>query len=158
MGHRGRPQKYASGSTRWSGNLPTNVVNALRAMPNASEWVSMVLSTALKTRSTDLTLAEIRQVNAEMLETERQLLLMKRRKATLEESLGAQQAVRDNHQDARHDLLERVLTGKRNGKDVYCLSWYESRSDVLQECGFDSAEDAVSWQDEQLRKWREANR
>lgn len=158
MGHRGRPIKYASGSTRWSGNLPTNVVNALRAMPNASEWVSMILSTALKTRSMDLTLAELKQVNGDLLELERQALVLKRKKASLEESIGAQQSLRDQYQDARQDLLERVITGKRSGKDVYCLSWYESRSDVLQECGFDSAEDAVGWQDEQLSKWQAANR
>ena len=158
MGCRGRPVKYASGSTRWSGNLPTNVVTALRAMPNASEWVSMVLSVALKTRSTDLTLAEIKQVNAELLEIKRQALTLERRKAALEESLGAQQSVRDNYQDARQDLLERVITGKRSGKEVHSLSWYESRSDVLQACGFDSPEDAVKWQDAELRKWREANR
>lgn len=158
MGHRGRPPKYASGSTRWSGNLETPVVNRLREMPNASEWVSMVLSTALKTRSMDLTLAELKQVNGELLELDRQALTLKRRKAALEESMGAHQSLRDQYQDARQDLLERVITGKRSGKDVYCLSWYESRSDILQECGFDSAEDAVSWQDEQLRKWREANR
>lgn len=158
MGRRGRPVKYASGSTRWSGNLPTNVVTALRAMPNASEWVSTVLSTALNVRGTDLTLAEIKQVNAELLEIERQALVLKRRKAALEESLGAQQAARDNRLEARQDLLERVIAGKRSGKDVYCLSWYESRSDVLEACGFDSPEDAVKWQDAELRKWQEANR
>ena len=158
MGCRGRPQKYASGSTRWSGNLPTNVVNALRAMPNASEWVSMILSTALKTRSMDITLAELRQVNGEILELKRQMLVMERRKATLEESIGAQQSLKDQFQDARQDLLERVIAGRRSGNDVHCLSWYESRSDVLAACGFDSADEAVGWQDEQLRKWQEANR
>ena len=158
MGCRGRPVKYASGSTRWSGNLPTNVVTALRAMPNASEWASMVLSTALKVRGADLTLAELKQVNEDLLELKRQALALERRKATLEESLGAQQAARDNRLEARQDLLERVIIGKRSGKDVYCLSWYESRSDVLEACGFDSPEDAVKWQDAELRKWREANR
>ena len=127
-------------------------------MPNASEWVSMVLSTALKVRSVDLTLAEIKQVNAELLELKRQALVLERRKATLEESLGAQQAVRDKHQDARQDHLERVIMGERSGKGVHCLSWYESRGDVLEACGFGSPEEAVKWQEAELRKWREANR
>lgn len=128
-------------------------------MPNASEWVSMVLSTALKTRSMDLTLAELKQVNGELLELDRQALALKRRKAALEESMGAQQAIRDQYQDARQDLLERVIAGKRVANmDVYVRSWYESRSDILQACGFKSAEEAIEWQDEQLRRWREANR
>ena len=75
----------------------------------------MILSTALKTRSMDLTLAELKQVNGDLLELERQALVLKRKKASLEESIGAQQSLRDQYQDARQDLLERVITGKRSG-------------------------------------------
>jgi len=158
MTHRGRPKKYLNGSSRWSGNLPLDVVQALRAMPNASEWVSMILSNALKLHSMDLKLAELKQVKEELLEFKRQILLLEQREADIEISLEIQQAIRNRYQDARQEHLEHVILGKEKRKDAYGKAWYESRADILEACGFKSVEEAIEWQESELRKWREANR
>lgn len=155
---RGRPLKYASGSARWSGNLPAEVVRCLRGMPNASEWVSEVLTAALGTRSSDIAIAELKHLDQEIIALKRETLGLEKRKTSLEDSLRAQQAVRNRSMTARQDLLERVILRDGVQYGPRDRNWYSSRVDVLNECGFSDAMEAMEWQDRELRKWREAHR
>lgn len=151
---RGRPKKYSSGSIVWSGSLPASLVRKLREMPNASDWVATVLTVALGSRCTDLISAEISQADKELLALKREILTIEKNKAGLEELLRGQQTARDTMLEARQGFLERVITGKGPNAGPKTLGWYQSRTDILAECGFEDAEVAMRWQEEAIKNWR----
>jgi hypothetical protein len=123
-------------------------------MPNASDWVATVLTAALGSRCTDLLCAEISQADRELLALKREILLIEKNKAALEELLRGQQSARDTLLEARQAFLDRVITGKGPNAGPKTLGWYQSRTDVLAECGFDDGEAAMKWQEENLKNWR----
>lgn len=147
---RGRKRKYPGGGETRSFYLPLEVTIRLDTVPDASEFVTHAIMVALNGIGADVidyrkkeTRAQVRGLKEALLEAEKKLM-------ALEEQDEALAKVRVDSTDARLRFLEAQARVKRTPPQL--LSWLESRSDVLAECDFKSAAEALAWLTENAGK------
>jgi hypothetical protein len=118
----------------------------LKSLPNASEIIRRAIDKELGLFDEAIILSRISQADRDIAQHEGAVLHLKAQKSQDEALLRARTLQRQDSQEARLRHLETIRSLKN--PEV----WLESRVDVLAECGFKSAKEAMTYYKERMQR------
>ena len=143
-----RTKKYRDG-TRFEGfKAPVDVSDRLREMPNRSEFIIEAVREKLGIYDDELLNLEIRAIDQEISRFKVKLLDLEAAKAQKEAILRSRQNRRTHALEARVKALEVLQRIPEPNRRI----WLQSRIDVLADCDWRSADEALAWLTENAGK------